>query len=152
MKSLIAHKEWWLVGLLALGALVFATLALATGNSTEILVEWSTASELDTIGYNLYRADSAAAPYSKINSALIPASPDPQTGGNYSFSDKDVIAGTVYFYELEAVSSDGQTERHGPIVAEAQSSSPATWILAIALGIAALILAWVQFRLQRSRN
>ena len=37
-----------------------------------ISVEWSTASEIGTAGFNLYRSFSVEGPYEKVNEYLIP--------------------------------------------------------------------------------
>lgn len=145
MKSLVLRTGWWLTGLLIVGAVIFALLAVFTANQADIIVEWSTASELDTVGYNLYRADSASGIFTKINPSFISASPDPQTGGSYSFHDPNVIPGKTYFYELEAISENGQGERHGPITAQAQSGFPAAWPLAALLAALALFSAGITF-------
>jgi hypothetical protein len=82
---------------------------------TTIKVEWSTASEIDTAGFNIYRSESSQGPYVKVNSNLIPASGDPFSGGDYSFTDKDILSGQTYYYQLEDVDLSGAINRHGPI-------------------------------------
>lgn len=85
-----------------------------------ILVEWSTASELSTVGFNIYRSENKDGPYAKVNQALIPASTDPLGGGDYSYRDTTVTAGITYFYQLEDVDSNGNNEKYGPIQVVAQ--------------------------------
>jgi hypothetical protein len=80
-----------------------------------ILVEWSTASELETAGFNLYRSLSPEGPFEKVNQELIPASDSPLTGGSYEYRDTDVRPGKVYYYNLEEVELNGGTNLHGPI-------------------------------------
>jgi hypothetical protein len=74
-------------------------------------IEWTTASELNTVGFNLYRRDSLEGPEVRINPELIPASTDPLAGGNYHFVDRAARPGQTYTYELEDVESDGVTNR-----------------------------------------
>jgi hypothetical protein len=95
-----------------------------------IVVEWSTASELSTVGFNIYRSESKDGPYQKINQELIPASTDPLGGGDYSYRDTTVTAGTTYFYQLEDVDSSGSNERYGPIQVVAQRSGVLELVLA----------------------
>lgn len=110
---------------------IFSVLMIAAGivlgayawqeyRQVAILVEWSTASELSTVGFNLYRSDERDGRYEKVNSALIPASPDPLAGGDYSYRDTSVAANDTYFYMLEDVDSSGAAERYGPIEVKAQ--------------------------------
>lgn len=76
-----------------------------------IIIRWSTESEVNTAGYNIYRATNKEGPWEKINERLIPGSPDPLRGGTYAFTDTTVIAGQTYWYELEEVELDGKTTR-----------------------------------------
>lgn len=76
-----------------------------------IIVRWSTESEVNTAGFNIYRATSEAGPWQKINGRLIAGSPDPLRGGRYVFTDTNVIAGQTYWYELEEVELNGTATR-----------------------------------------
>jgi hypothetical protein len=98
-----------------------------------ILVEWSTASELSTVGFNIYRSENKDGPYEKVNQALIPASTDPLGGGDYSFRDTSVTAGNTYFYQLEDVDASGSQERYGPIQVVAQRGGVVELVLASGL-------------------
>ncbi|MGB3903389.1 MAG: hypothetical protein WBB22_00555, partial [Anaerolineae bacterium] len=111
-----------------------------------VIVEWTTESEVNQAGFNLYRSENPQGPYVKLNDALIPASLDPITGGSYVYTDTAVIGGATYYYKLEDVELDGTSTLHGPIEAVAQADS-ASWsphpalILAVAVlaGVAAII-------------
>jgi hypothetical protein len=76
-----------------------------------IIVRWSTESEVNTAGFNIYRSTSEEGPWEKVNPQLIPGSPDPLRGGTYVFTDTAVIAGETYWYELEEVELGGQVTR-----------------------------------------
>ena len=76
-----------------------------------IIIRWSTETEVNTAGYNVYRAASEDGPWEKINPRLIPGSPDPLRGGSYVYTDTNVITGVTYWYELEEVELGGQTTR-----------------------------------------
>ncbi len=76
-----------------------------------ILIRWSTETEVNTAGFNVYRAPSQDGPWEKINQRLIPGSPDPLRGGSYVFTDTNVIAGVAYWYELEEVELGGRATR-----------------------------------------
>jgi len=85
------------------------------GSDSEVMIQWDTASEVDTAGFNLYRSEVEEGPFEKINNELVPASSDPYAGSNYSYRDKDVEAGINYFYQLEDVDKKGNITTHGPI-------------------------------------
>jgi hypothetical protein len=104
---------------LILGATVILGLSQQLYLSPEVVVTWETESELDTAGFHLYRSDSPAGPFVRATDQLIPGSSDPNTGGSYSFRDKQVESGRTYYYELEDIDSSGTSTRHGPIVVTA---------------------------------
>jgi len=138
--------RWTLLGL----ALVGVILSSCTSQGAPVIVEWTTETEVDTVGFNLYRAESPDGPFEKINQDLIPASSDPLAGGHYVYTDTNVIAGRTYYYELEDVEATGVTTRHGPIVITAQPRWP-RWIWAI-LGVSiALLIAFWRGRSHRPR-
>jgi hypothetical protein len=89
-----------------------------------IVIRWSTETEVNTAGFNLYRASREDGPWEKINERLIPGAPDPLRGGTYVFTDTEVIAGQTYWYELEEVETSGKTTRlqRTEAVAEARSA------------------------------
>ena len=86
-----------------------------------VLIQWNTASEVETVGFNLYRSDVEEGPFEQINQAIIPASSDPFTGSSYSYRDYDTEAGNTYYYKLEDVSINGKTKFHPPVSATAPS-------------------------------
>jgi hypothetical protein len=105
------------------------TLALfeaeAAGN--EVVVRWETASELNNVGFNVYRGLSAQAEPTRLNGALIPSqAPGSGSGFSYGYHDSDVQPGVTYYYWLEDVDSSGVATRHGPVTATAQSPTVVT--------------------------
>lgn len=88
---------------------------------TTVVVDWQTASEFNTVGFNLYRSESLDGQYHQMNVSLIPASPDPLVGGAYSYLDEDVEAGLTYYYKLEELDSKGDRSYFGPIEIQASS-------------------------------
>ncbi len=108
-------------------------IAWKESRQAQVIVEWSTASEFDTVGFNLYRSVGSTDPGQRVNTELIPASPDSQAGGNYKFIDRNVKPEQLYYYFLEDVSSDGTTNINGPVIIKAQSSVKTIWIVLITL-------------------
>lgn len=92
----------------------------ATLSDRAILLEWETASEIDALGFHLYRSESAEGELVRLNLALIPAqNSGTPTGAVYTWRDQDVAAGVDYFCWLEAVDVYGLATRHGPVSATA---------------------------------
>lgn len=127
------------VGFLALLCLSLLLIAWRQAGKATVLVEWTTASELDTVGFNLYRSESMEGPFVKINSSLIPASQDPLSGSQYSFKDDQVRPATLYYYQLEEVEMDGGVNRFGPISARS-SDNRQIFFLTLAAGLLSLLL------------
>lgn len=111
-----------------------------------VVVEWSTASELDTVGFYIYRSDRPQGPFTRMNASLIPASPDPLTGGSYRYEDHSVVPGRTYYYQLEDADNQGTSTRHGPIEVTAEGAG---WVEAVlALGLAGMA-GWGFYTLRR---
>jgi hypothetical protein len=123
-KSKVTNTLGWLiVSILLVSGLVFCVDAVRNFNDASIIIEWSTASELDTVGFNLLRAENPEEEKIKINKQTIPSSPDPHTGGDYRFIDDDVENGKTYLYWLENINSDGSTDLNGPIIQAAKNAA-----------------------------
>lgn len=88
-------------------AVTLASSAARAGVSSVTLV-WETGTELDTAGFNVYRATAPEGTYTQVNGALIPAKGDAVTGASYRFLNKGISPGT-YYYKLEEVSLNGAT-------------------------------------------
>jgi hypothetical protein len=93
----------------------------AKGKLLRIAIKWETASEIDTAGYNIYRADSADGNYAKINGAQIPAKGSATEGAAYKFVDWSVESGKTYYYKLQDVDTSGTKTFHDQNIASAEA-------------------------------
>lgn len=114
---------WVICIILALAGVAVSIQAYLNFNHANVVVEWTTASELNTVGFNLLRGETSDGPFEQVNGALIPSASDTLTGNSYRFEDHGVVAGRTYFYMLEEIESSGGSNQHGPITVKA--SSPA---------------------------
>jgi pimeloyl-ACP methyl ester carboxylesterase len=89
----------------------------ATPGAMRITLIWTTASEIDNAGFNLYRAESENGGYVKINPALIPAQGSPTSGAAYNYIDNNVQNRKTYYYKLEDIDLNGVSTLHGPVSA-----------------------------------
>lgn len=82
-----------------------------------INLKWVTVSETDNLGFNIYRAASPYGTKHKVNKELIPTLtyPGSLVGSEYSYVDKTVVPGKVYYYWLQDVDIYGHKTMHGPI-------------------------------------
>jgi len=88
----------------------------ANPSDKKVFISWTTASEIDNAGFNLYRAESENGEYVKINASLIPAEGSPTQSATYEFIDENVRNRTTY-YKLEDIDLNGQGTIHGPVSA-----------------------------------
>ncbi|MBN1920535.1 MAG: hypothetical protein JW892_04775 [Anaerolineae bacterium] len=97
----------------------------ATAQDDGILIEWETATEIDNLGFNLYRSTAADGTYVKLNEELIPTQvPGAVFGAAYTWLDEGVAPGVTYFYKIEDVDIEGKATLHGPVQATALSTGP----------------------------
>lgn len=88
---------------------------LASFNATSLAphmvrVHWTTATEADTLGFNVWRK-AQAGQWKKLNAALIAGKNlDGVTPANYAFKDTTARSGKVYRYKLEMVGLNGTSE------------------------------------------
>lgn len=116
------------VGAISLASFFLTGCAAFESTPPRVLLEWTTASEVNTAGFNLYRSENKDGPFAKINAQIIPASTDAVLGGKYQYADAGVEAGQTYYYQLEDVEYSGITTRHGPIVATASGQWNGVWV------------------------
>jgi hypothetical protein len=90
---------------------------MAVPKSEGIILLWSTESEIDNAGFNIYRAEAEGGAYTRINAALIPAKGSSTEGASYEFIDSDVKNRKTYYYKLEDIDFNGVSTLHGPVSA-----------------------------------
>jgi hypothetical protein len=89
----------------------------ARPDAVDILISWETESEIDNLGFNLYRSTVSEALGERLNEGLIPSKvPGGSYGASYAFLDETAWSGATYYYTLEDVDGDGRRTQHGPVV------------------------------------
>jgi hypothetical protein len=95
----------------------------ATARDGAIVLAWETASEIDLLGFHLYRAEAVDGPRTRLDTELIPGqAPGSPTGAVYQFLDEGVSPGVTYWYWLADVDVQGLAALHGPVSATVQSA------------------------------
>jgi hypothetical protein len=89
----------------------------ATVRDGAIALVWETASEIDLLGFHVYR-QAAEGELVRLNAALLPSqAPGSPVGGSYEFVDEAVAPGVTYWYWLADVDVHGAATLHGPVSA-----------------------------------
>ncbi|MFZ2360299.1 MAG: cohesin domain-containing protein [Anaerolineae bacterium] len=123
----------FLNGISILGSLQNANVALsvtlasfdATAQVDHVLVSWQTSSEINNMGFNLYRTMNPAGP--RIPLQYIPSqAPGSSQGFAYEWIDNDVMSGQTYYYWLEDIDLNGTTTLHGPVSATVDAPTAVT--------------------------
>lgn len=105
--------------------LIEDSFAVQAGAGSSVTIAWETGTEIDNVGYNLYRATSANGPWARINDTLITAQGDALFGASYSFVDRPG-RGTFY-YRLEDVDYYGVSTLYDPVVIDLGPAIRAPW-------------------------
>ncbi|MCX5637068.1 MAG: DUF4114 domain-containing protein [Planctomycetota bacterium] len=95
-------------------AIELSLFAVSPSNK-KVILTWTTESEVDNAGFNLYRSESEDGEYVKVNASLIPAEGSPTQGASYQFIDEGVKNRTTYYYKLEDIDIYGKSTVHGPV-------------------------------------
>ena len=79
-------------------------------------IYWTTQSETNNIGWNLYRSESEnPGQMIQINFNLIPGSGTTSIPTNYIYEDEyEVIPNNTYWYWIESIDCSGETDIYGP--------------------------------------
>jgi hypothetical protein len=129
MKILIKQKRWILfLALVAILATAFPNKAGArpqeaivllyfqgTGMDNAVLLEWATATEFETSGFVVNRANSEAGPYTE-QIGFIPGEGDGIIGAEYeAIDDVNVVNGQTYWYILVEIENNQNQNESDPI-------------------------------------
>ena len=101
----------------------------AENRNSRVYINWTTQSEKNNLGFNVYRSNSEKGDYAKINSSLIMGAGNSTTPQNYEFADDKVEAQKTYYYQLENVDQTGSSRFHGPINVFVEQAIPKEFAL-----------------------
>jgi len=80
-----------------------------------VLVQWQTASEMNTAGFYVQKSSWEGGDFQRINSGMISSKGTPSTGAAYSFEDADVSGFGQFYYRLEEITLDGESDVMPPV-------------------------------------
>jgi len=112
--------------LLAFGLALAAAAAEDPGSSRLAnTVRWTTASEVDNFGYDVYRGDEEDGPFRRLNAQPIPGGGTTDTPQHYEYVDDTIESGRAYYYYVESISMSGARERMTPVFRAPPKGEPA---------------------------
>ena len=76
----------------------------------QVVVRWTTESELDNAGFNVYRSDGVYAEFKQVNAELIQGAGTTGERTAYKWIDTTAKPDTVYYYQIEDVSFAGERQ------------------------------------------
>ena len=88
----------------------------ATFSEGSSLLSWTTQSETNNLGWNVYRSETEnVEDYTQINSEMIEGAGTTTEQTDYTFADEnETYANNSYWYWIESVDNGGTTTLHGP--------------------------------------
>ena len=86
--------------------------ASASRTGKGVLVRWRTGTEVDLLGFHVYRSRGHS--WQRITRSLI-AAKGSVSGASYRFLDRTARRGVSYRYRIKAVNRDGPTSWFGPV-------------------------------------
>ncbi len=72
-----------------------------------MIISWTTESELDNAGFNIYRSISPTKNFQRINTKLIQGAGTTGERNTYQFIDKTANPDVAYYYRIEDVDFSG---------------------------------------------
>ena len=76
----------------------------------EVTVRWTTESELDNAGFNIYRSETRNGEYTQVNTDMIQGAGTTGERSTYKWVDQTAKPGVVYYYQIEDVSFAGERQ------------------------------------------
>jgi hypothetical protein len=92
--------------------------AAPAGDSEPLLnrLKWSTATEVDNFGFDIYRSTSEDGPFDRITSTPIPGAGTVDEPSYYVYEDTEIDPTKDYYYYIESISIDGIREVFSPVI------------------------------------
>lgn len=105
----------------------------ATTAEDGVQLSWTTQSEVNNLGFEVYRSTAVAGDYQQISSyesnVSLEGAGNSSSAIDYSYLDAAVAAGNTYWYQIADVDLQGIRTFHGPIEVQATENLPTEYAL-----------------------
>jgi len=81
----------------------------ATASDGKVTIHWRTETEVNNVGFSVYRSESKDGNYTKL--AFVPGAGNSAMSIDYQFTDKKAEEGKTYFYYLEDIDIAGERSK-----------------------------------------
>lgn len=78
------------------------------------VIRWSTASEVDNFGFDVYRAEREDGPFTRITQQPVPGAGTSDEPARYEYPDVSIKPDIQYYYYVESISMSGVREKFTP--------------------------------------
>lgn len=107
-----------------------ATAALSAPEATPAVpykntVRWTTASEVDSFGFDVFRGELEEGPFLRLNAKPIAGAGTSDESHSYAYVDETIDPMREYFYYVESISMDGVREKFTPVSRARAKIAPA---------------------------
>ena len=89
----------------------------STAGDGKVTLKWTTESEIENLGFNIYRSTKSNVKFLIINDELIQGAGSSSSRHEYEYVDKGLTNEIKYWYKLEDVDYSGNTKLHEPVSA-----------------------------------
>ena len=79
-------------------------------------LKWTTASEVDNFGFDIYRSLEKDGPFERITAEPMPGAGTTDEPQKYVFVDEEIDPAKDYFYYIESISLGGIREKFSPVI------------------------------------
>ena len=87
----------------------------ADGEPLKNTLKWSTASEQNNVGFDVYRAEAEDGPFTRITPKPIAGAGTTDEPSAYSYVDDTIEAGKAYYYYVEDIAFNGHRSKFTPV-------------------------------------
>ncbi len=88
-------------------------------------IRWTTASEVDSFGFDVFRGESAEGPFERLNTKPIAGAGTSDESHSYAWVDDTIDPAKEYYYYVESISIDGVREKFTPVSRARAKLAPA---------------------------
>lgn len=79
-------------------------------------IKWTTASEQDNFGFDVYRGESEDGPFTKLTEKPIQGAINSSEPHKYAYRDETIDVDKAYYYYVESISLAGVREKFTPVI------------------------------------